>query len=283
MKRYFLPFAAALALLSTGICSCSDKYDSSAKSDEESASIESMPFNFDMKSAKKYYRISNSDTDYDYTLTLEANVMWPEQIGDFDIKPLQDTIMSLVAGKHVASINSAISQFVSDAKRYELGDKITEVDSVPETSAFNTAFYAQVDVMVSEISGDYINFVCNNEEYLGGAHPMYGSAPFTYNLSTGKIVTLKSLFNNPESPQLLAAVKDALLQHTSMTAEEFDQTALVSPLPLPTDVYLENGMIVFHYNPYAILPYSFGSIDAEVSPYVVKDLLTPEAKKALVD
>lgn len=48
-------------------------------------------------------------------------------------------------------------------------------------------------------------------------------------------------------------------------------------------MYVLNGMLVFHYNPYDILPYSYGTIDVDVAPYQVKDFLTPEATRMLID
>ena len=69
----------------------------------------------------------------------------------------------------------------------------------------------------------------------------------------------------------------------AVSVKELDSELLVKPLPVSKDVYVLNGMLVFHYNPYDILPYSYGTIDVDVAPYQVRDYLTPEAYRMLVE
>lgn len=280
LKRVFFPFLSFAVV--AGMVSCSDSDNKKSADDSDDSGISSLEFSFDMKSARKYFRIANPEGESDYTLTLETTVQWPEEIGDYDIKPLQDTIISLLAGKRLPSINEAMKSYISDAAQYGLGDKITEVDTVPAESAFNTAFYAQTGISVSEITDELITFNCVYDQYLGGAHNMTGEAPFTYNFKTSTFVSLKWLFNNPESPELLKVIKEAIAEEKDMTVEELEQSMIVPEVGVPESVYLENGSIMFHYNPYAVLPYSFGAIDARVSPYMIRDMLTPAAEALLV-
>jgi len=264
-----------------GAVSCSKSRNGNMDSTSENTKISSVPFAFDLKNAKKCYEISSIDDTTKYTLSIEATVLWPEKIDGYDLASLQDTIINLIAGKHVPTIDEAILSYVGNAAVYELGDKITEIDSVPAISPFNTAFYAQTDITIPEISTDMITIRCVTDQYLGGAHNMTGSTVLTYDLKNGIFISNKWLFKDTESPELLNAIKESIAAETNMTIAELEQTKLVTEIPIPDDVYLQDGMIVFHYNPYAVLPYSFGTIDASVSPYLIKDLLTPAAQKML--
>lgn len=265
-----------------GAASCSKSGDNNTTSKSESTEISSVPFAFDLKNAKKCYEISSTDDATKYTLSIETTVLWPEKIDGYDLSSLQDTIINLIAGKRMPTIDEAILSYVDNAASYELGDKITEVDSVPTISPFNTAFYAQTDVTIPEISTDMITIRCVTDQYLGGAHNMTGSTILTYDLKNGIFISDKWLFKNTEAPELINAIKESIAAETNMTVAELEQTKLVTDIPISDDVYLQDGMIVFHYNPYAVLPYSFGTIDAAVSPYLIKDLLTPAAQKMLV-
>ncbi len=282
MNIKLLSIMAIGGALLCGAASCSKSGDKNTDSESACAEICSVPFTFDLKNAKKCYEISSADDTTKYTLSIEATILWPEKIDGYDLTPLQDTIISLIAGKHMPTIDEAILSYVDNAAVYELGDKITKVDSVPAISPFNTAFYAQTDMTITEISTDMITIRCVTDQYLGGAHNMTGSTVLTYDLKNRIFISDEWLFNNTESPELLNAIKESIAAETNMTVAELEQTKLVTEIPIADDVYLQDGMIVFHYNPYAVLPYSFGTIDAPVSPYLIKDLLTPAAQKMLV-
>lgn len=279
-SRIILPFVAFA--FAAGVAACSDSVSKKSGTLTDESGITSLGYSFDMKNAKKYFRITNPDGEPDFTLTLETTVQWPVEIGDYNIKPLQDTIINLVAGKSLPTISDAMLAFVSNAAEYPIGDNITEVDSVPSESEFNTSFYAQTNISVSEITDELITFNCVSDQYMGGAHNMTTESPFTYDFKSGNFISLKWLFTDPNSPSLLDAVMTAIAEEENMTADELRQSLLVTEIGIPKDVYIQNGMIVFHYNPYEILPYSFGSVDAIVSPYMIQDLLTSAAKTLLV-
>ena len=273
-------------LASATLTSCSDKSKTSEETSDEQeyASVTSVPLAFELKSAKKYYEITDEEWGENYLLTLEATVQWPDEISDYDLTPLQDTIMNIVGGDGMKSIDEAMERYVNDTADSGIGSekaKFKEVDSIPQATSPNS-FFKQIEVNFSEISSELITFNILYDQYIGGAHGMSGSAALTYNLSTGEFITTKWLFTDPGSKELLDAIKATIAENTGMTVAELERSALASPIPVSENVSIKNGMIVFHYNPYSVLPYSYGSIDAELSPYLLQNILTPKAKSLLI-
>ena len=160
---------------------------------------------------------------------------------------------------------------------------VTAIDSVPASASEVNTYFSNVDVKLNEITSNMLTFNCIFQQYLGGVHPMYGCSPFTYLLAEGRIVDYQWLFVPGSEEAVTAQIRDAILAQTGLTDKELSDAMLTTYLPIPETVYIEGGDIVFHYNPYAILPYVYGMIDAKVSPYLVTDQLTPAAKALLID
>ncbi len=278
---YMLLLVAAIA---GGFSSCSrsDNSGSDRKSSNPDVEITSESFNFDMLSARQQYMVKTSDPET-YYITLEANVQYPEKIGKYDLKHLQDTLAYFIDKDNAASIESAITAFVSNPQVFEGETNYKVVDSIPADFDQSRAFYSNVDIKVQEISSDMVTYNCIYETFLGGAHPMHGNVPFTYILSSDVFVNYKWLFLPGNEEAVTTEIRNYIMMVNDMTEKELDETMLVSYLPIPETVYIEDGMIVFHYNPYAILPYYFGAVDAKISPYMVKDILTPAAKALLIE
>ena len=277
---YLLLLAAAL-FGGMSSCNSNEKNRTPKKSSNPDVEIISETFDFDMLSARQLYLVKSDSLTY--YMTLEANVQYPEEIGDFDLKHLKDTLGYFIDSKTASSIEEAITSFVSNPQIHDVGDSYLRVDSIPSGFDQTMALYSNVDIKVQEITSDMLTFNCVYETYLGGAHPMYGSVPFTYLLESGDFVNYKWLFNPGSEEAVTAQIRNAIMMENDLTDEQFDSMLLVPLLPIPETIYLEDGMIVFHYNPYAILPYSFGIVDAKVSPYLVSELLTPAAKAFLID
>lgn len=272
-------------LLAAGMVSCGGKTENSKTVTEtDDATVTSVPLSFELKNAKKYYEVTDSGFDEKYLLSMEATVQWPSEIGDYDLKPLQDTIMYLIGGKGMESIDQAMALYVTNTAAAEIGSdktKFKEVDSIP-TATDPRSFFKQIEINFGEISSELITFNVVYDQYTGGAHGMSGSAALTYNLETKEFITTKWLFTDPGAPELLDAIKATIAEDAGMTKAELEQAALQSPIPVSESVSIKNGMIVFHYNPYSVLPYSYGSIDASLSPYLLQDLLTPQARALLI-
>ena len=272
---------AAAATVALASCGSSDKADDS-KSTQPEIEISSESYDFDILSAKQAYKFTVDTTTY--YLTLEANVQYPEKIGDYDIKNLQDTLGTFITGKRKAeSIEDAMRTFLTNLDDIGPEGPVTAIDSVPASASEVNTYFSNVDVKLNEITPNMLTFNCIFQQYLGGVHPMYGCSPFTYLLAEGRIVDYQWLFNSGSEEAVTAQIRDAIIAQTGLTDKELSDAMLTTYLPIPETVYIEGGDIVFHYNPYAILPYVYGMIDAKVSPYLVTDQLTPAAKALLID
>ena len=272
---------AAAATVALASCGSSDKTDDS-KSAQPEIEISSESYDFDILSAKQAYKFTVDTTTY--YLTLEANVQYPEKIGDYDIKNLQDTLGTFITGKRKAeSIEDAMRTFLTNLDDIGPEGPVTAIDSVPASASEVNTYFSNVDVKLNEITPNMLTFNCIFQQYLGGVHPMYGCSPFTYLLAEGRIVDYQWLFNPGSEEAVTSQIRDAILAQTGLTDKELSDALLTTYLPIPETVYIEGGDIVFHYNPYAILPYVYGMIDAKVSPYLVTDQLTPAAKALLID
>lgn len=272
---------AAVALLS----SCSHVNDRSGDNsgNESGVEIATEPIAFDIKTAERNYHATETGLDYDFYLTVSANVQWPTQISDYDIKPLQDTVMArLFPSVKAKGIDDAIRSYLKDVNVYQLPGKYEVADSIPAESAYNNMYYVAASATIEEVTTDLVTFDISNVQYMGGAHPLSASFPFTYDLKTGNVVSVDNLFEKGNETGISEAIADQIAQQLNMTPDEMRQSLLVDSIPVSPIVYISDGQIVFHYNQYEILPYSFGQINAEVSPYMVQDYLTPAARKLLI-
>lgn len=284
MKLFKLSVAALGCALAVGFASCQKEETKTDVEAEDSDVVTTEALSFELKSANKNYKITDPESGDSYALTLSATVQWPDEISDYDLTKLQDSLIYIVAGQKMESINEAMTKYVGDYKACDIGsDKATveEVDSLSGNGNERT-FFSQLDVTFSEITGELITYNINYEKYVGGAHGQSGAASLTYNLDTQEFITTKWLFTDPGSAELLDAIKATIAEVSGMSVSELEQSALITPIPVSDNVSIKNGMIVFHYNPYSVLPYSYGQIDASLSPYLLQNLLTPQAKALLI-
>lgn len=272
----------AASAIAAALASCS----SAGSSPEQSAdsSITSMSFNQDIISGTHLYRVSEPGDDAgSYYLTLQAFVEWPKEIGNFNLKPLQDSLMRTLSATDTASVMSAVSAFISNTS--EWSDKAVRIDSIPpysesDGSASTYELYSRLAINVTEVSDNYITMNQYSEMYGGGAHPMHGSTAVTYCFTLGRMIDRQWLFKPGTDAAILPALTDAIVRAAGFDSETaLKQALLVDSIPVTDNVSIQQGMIVFHYNCYEILPYSSGETDAMVSPYEVRDALTPEAIK----
>lgn len=272
--------AIALSAVTLTVAGCSS--DGKTGSDSGNATVSNFPIDLNVKSSSANYHISTPGDSLSYYLTLSAAVQWPERIGDTDLTHLQDTILALTFTKERGNdIDRAISDYVSDASTFELGTEVERIDSIPTDADVTQQFYASITGAFESMNSEVINYTVDFSQYLGGAHPNSGSMTFTYLLGQNKLVTTDWLFADGYERVLNPILYDAIAQETGMTLNELMHTLFTPNVAKPDDVYLEDGAIVFHYNPYTILPYSFGQIAAKVYPFAVESVLTPEANEYL--
>ena len=282
MKK-LLRISAACCALVLALSACH-----SSGSDSESAS-EPIAKNGEINTFEISQSIKTSSATYAITgmpdschITLSASITWPRELGKYDIHVLQDSILKCAFPTYSGhDIDDAIKHYIeSPAEVFDNDSTLTfkMVDSATESI---NSYTCDVTMSMLEITLDYVTYRADYSAYLGGAHPMWSSDIFTYAFSQAQVLTLANLFNPGYEKALLPIVTQAVADELSVSTSEL-QGMLLNDMFISPIVYLYNGMIVFHYNPYDILPYAAGAIEAKVAPYEVSDILTPAAKTLLV-
>ncbi len=279
MKRFILS-VTTLGLLLVGvgsaISSCSREGTDSATSQTTSdIAIKNFTLNTVNKSASANYRVvQDGDTAY---LSMGASILWPVDIDGLDIKVFQDSILGLAfPSDKKGDIDSSIRSFVADVSLFDSTDAFTRVDSIPSSAVEDARAYemyltgtliqTQEELMTYQISG---------YSYIGGAHPNTTSYSFTYLLDKKVILTTDNLFTPGSTEALEGVIREALARQYKVPASDLVAAGFFSEnIPVTPHVYVYNGDLVFHYNPYDIAPHSMGAIDVQVSPYEVQPYLT---------
>lgn len=287
MKRLFPSIVTCAALLAGTLSACRDNKNPSAdNAGTGSSPVTTLQIAMDLKNAGRCFIIESDKLPTAY-LSISATAEWPRTIGSADLTTIQRYIIRTMFPDQdndstSTDIDRAISRFVDDAGVYELGDRITAIDTIP-TDAYLHDYYSRVQLDMIEISQEMVSYNIATQQYFGGAHPMYGSTPFTYLFGEGKIVTLSWLFNPGTETQLRKLLTSTLASQLDIPESALPQQLLVDAVPVSKNVYIEEGTIKFHYNPYEILPYSFGAVDIAISPYEISELLTPQARTLLTE
>ena len=281
----------ALALLALSACQ-GTAIDNEKKADkpakESGADVDSIisefPLQESLLTASRSYKVtSDEDTSLVWYVTLNTSVQWPEALGKHKIDNLRDSIVTLTFGIDAhKDIRKAIVKSVTDSEQYGLTGRIEEVDTIPQAAEISE-FYATKALQLIECTQQTVTYSATSSEYMGGAHPNSGATPFSFVLGTDQAVTMDYLFEKGAMKELEPMIIEAIAASHSMSVEDVKRALINSPSVIVNNVYIINGNIAFHYNPYDILPYSYGPSEAFIMPYNVENLLTPAAKELLLN
>ena len=190
--------------------------------------------------------------------------------------PIPDQVREAINANILQSLQSGTSTlplqaqaFLSDCQSQLADLKKENPDALPES-----AFYTQtVEPDVAFANNQVISLVFLNYSYTGGAHGNYGYDAHTYDLQTGKELTLADLVQSDKlqdfyrlvSIKLLNTNRDLLFPETVTDIETFLKSKATTSTQAQLESYghLSNWYltpqgIVFFYNPYEIAPYAAG-------------------------
>lgn len=255
--------------------------NSSADNVPDSEHIAISDIGITIMDGSKSYKITSEDSDFYCFLTLSASIQWPYKIDVYNIRELQEEIIRR-AFPDAKSVNpvKVLKEYMDNPQSFELGDNSIAIDKVPDEPDLTVDYYNNVRTQMLEIDDVLATFNVSATQYLGGAHPNTVSSPFTYLLSDNQVVDNRFLFKNGYEQTLLNLLKETIAAQLNMSEEELSQ-ALLNGFVLSECVYILDGMIVYHYNTYELLPYSYGAIDAQIPPYLMEEYLTDNAKALL--
>lgn len=279
MKHYLLPGLAAAAVIAMTAVSCNKSTDSSttAASDE----ISSFEIKLSTKTVARSYAVTNPDEKY--YLTLSSSVMWPEVFGSADVAPLQDSIKSyLFGGLAVETIDQTMKDYTRAVEQFGATGSYTPVDSVEQDNPEMMNCWIDLRAKMLEANEESVTYDIIKEGFTAGAHPNTSSMPFTYDLKTATVLTAANMFKPGSEAEVVKVIAEALAGQLNTTPDKLDEAGLFGPLTTIGAPYILNEAIMFRYNPYEIAPYSMGTINVEVYPYMLDQYLTPQVK-ALFD
>lgn len=271
--------AAPLAILA--LCalapSCSHNKSPEAELDEHISEFE---VSQTICNANRIYcMVNGGDTAY---IDISASLHWPDHLGDADIKVLHDSLLRFTFGDTVSTkLHEAVRRYLTDTSIFTDGlDQaaitLTPVDSMPWGDV--QGYLSNVTATVNELSEDLVTYNISSELFLGGAHPVTASHPFTFDLRNSTVLNPKNMFTVP-ADSILPIVKTALARQLEVNVSNLDRAGIftdqLTNLGYP---YIAGDVIYFHYNPYDIASYAMGAIDVAVYPYEIEQYLTPQAR-----
>lgn len=276
MKKIYLPLVGCVAAMMAASCGSNDGSGAS------STGVRNFDVNLTVKSAEKFFQTDvDGDTVY---IDVSASIQWPDRIGDFDIASLQDTIVSYSFGHDkvaVRDIDKIILDYTADTSFIGGDSKCNAIDSIPGGDDAAPYFY-DVTATLVEVNEQMVTYQISAFAYTGGAHPYGASHPFTYDLARGCVLTAENMFRAGSEKEVLAIVQSGLARQLGVNPSQLESAGVfVSQFTSPGQPYINNDVIVFHFNPYDIAPYSMGNIDVAVYPYELNEYLTPEVKALL--
>ncbi len=272
-RKFLLSAVAVAAALAVASCSKTSSTDNDSL-------VSSFEVQQSVKSASKSYKMTLDNETY--FLTLSSSVQWPEQFGNYDIKVLQDSLLSVMYKSPTGTpVDEAIAKWVCTIDDSVLaGAQITAIDSVPDAADVNN-FEMEVTGKLIEFNKTTVTYDVTYYSYLGGAHGNTATDPFTFDLAGGKVLTVANMFRPGSDAQLIKKITEALATQYNVPEDKLIDQGFMIPLDKVGAPYIDNGMVVFRYNPYEIAPYSMGTIDVAVPAGVLAKLMTPEAAALL--
>lgn len=287
MKATLYTGTIALAM-ATAVASCSGNTNKPATPDSES---ENVITNFEIvqtvKSLERNYICEGAPAHYNDSTevysTVRIAVEWPEKMNGYNIKTLQDSLLSAIFDKPEQTIEASMTASAAQPEGSDLF-KMKEIDSIPSSEP---AMVYSRDMIASVITFSplFISYQIMTATYNGGAHGMTESSYVNYDFSTGKVLTYDDTFMPESEPKLLQAIKDNLMTRYNVSSmEELDRRGIFTDqIYVSKNFYLQGYDVIFHYNPYDIAPYSEGSINVRVPYFQIPDCLTPEITRLLTD
>lgn len=281
MRHLLLTAIAVTAALIAGCTKTTGNTDNAA-TDNTDGQIDSTSVRATLMESTRAYKFGlDGDSCY---LTMSARVEWPREIGDAHLAKLSDTLIGAAfpSGKGL-TVQDAMIRYLNDTRGIIDGpSRRVQPLEVPDTTP--DAWTITTDVMRTAITDKYVTYMATTMSYLGGAHPNTVVTPISYDLTTGEVITPSYLFIPGSDTKIIAAVASQLASQLGCRPDRLTDGGLFSDtLPMPSGISVNPyGMIVFQYGQYEIAPYSMGIITVEMSPYQLRNILTPAARALLL-
>ena len=141
---------------------------------------------------------------------------WPEKLGGNDISVLRDSLLNFAYGDTVStSVRDAVVKFLSDTSMVAGALNIAPVDTLPADSM---TYFTSVTASVTDLDEEMVAYQVVTSQYLGGAHPLTTSHPFTFDSAEGKVLDNSNIFL-PGTPtdSIMPVITEALARQLGVS------------------------------------------------------------------
>ena len=128
------------------------------------------------------------------------------------------------------------------------------------------AYLRQITFRPTRLDQSIFSLLGSTVTHKGYAHPEVTAESVTYDLVTGKVLTIFDVLNSNTAPdalydKIIAALR---MQEDDLSLYEGYEHTVSDLLASPTNWYFSHEGLVFYYSPYEIAPYASGVITAEI-------------------
>lgn len=205
--------------------------------------------------------------------TIIASGVFPIRIGDTDITPLQNAILSAAYGTQNCPIAQAIKYYNTHPALVEQGDSLKPATLPLQRDSVASEQYSVVSVQT--MTNSLLSFAIFQYIYpYGAAHGMSGTSYINYYIPTNELITADNMFDSASRNMIINVIRDAAKEQYAST------DTMVDPEEIETfdNFYVSPSGMTFVYSPYEIAPYAAGEVSVSVAPYYLYDYLTPFGK-----
>ncbi len=193
---------------------------------------------------------------------LSYKIKYPQFISGTNL-PALDCINSYYKNKAFSFRSYAKSSLLSDAL------SIYKYNTAEDYPIFEYELFS--DFNISLVNDCFISVYTDKYVYSGGAHGNTTRTSQTWDVNTGKELSLDYFF--PNNPEYIEDIQSNILHQISLQIENnqgyyfTDYPVLVKNTFCPSNFYLTPTHIVVYFNEYDIAPYASGIVEFKLPLY----------------
>lgn len=264
-----------IMLMLAVMLSCSSNNHANESVSEEVAAVgdDSQCHFTNIKEEKMFYYIDEQhDTLY---FDNQFTAFWPEVINGKPCTELQQALLrSMTDSAELNTLEKAVNCLLDPSSYTEYDRKnLVQVKSVKQSE--DKLSTSEIKVDMESMTDRLLTYHLGTYSYMAGAaHGVYANNYVTYDMKTGKAVSLNDII--ADTTLLRTAIFKAIKNNY-----DYNKDDLFIPdnglLPLPRDFFIDDMVLHVVYQLYEIASYAQGMIDAPIYPYLLK----PEEMKRL--
>lgn len=139
------------------------------------------------------------------------------------------------------------------------------------------------ELLREEVNNQYVTYNSNGlvsiinscYSYMGGAHGMYAKVPVIFDLESGRTLDKEDIFKPGTDAKIISLIVKYFVDNGKASANDDDEEGIFTDqVFVDNNIGIENGFLVFYYQPYDIDSYIAGIYTAKVRildllPYII--------------